>query len=112
MAKIKIGNNIFTGCNIQEDKKQLIIDGKYVGIENNGKIEIIINGNINSIHLISCNEIVINGNVENFRMTSGNVRINGDVCGSVKLTGGEISCKTIKGDASVVSGKIGCFFKE
>ena len=53
-----------------------------------------------------CDKIVINGNVENFRMTSGNVEINGDVCGSVQLTGGEITCKTIKGNASVVRGSI------
>ena len=106
MAKIIIGNNVFTGCNIHEIENQLIIDGKTVELGKTSKMDITIDGDIDIIDLTCCDKIVINGNVENFRMTSGNVEINGDVCGSVQLTGGEITCKTIKGNASVVRGSI------
>ena len=106
MAKIIIGNNVFTGCNIHEIGNQLIIDGKTVELGETSKMDITIDGDIDIIDLLCCDKIVINGNVENFRMTSGDVEINGDVCGSVQLTGGEITCKTIKGNASVVRGSI------
>ena len=106
MATIKIGNNVFSGCNIHEFNNKLIIDGKTVEIAETNKINITIDGDINVIDLTCCDKIVINGDVTNFRMTSGNVEINGDVRGSVQLTGGKIACKVIEGNATVVSGSI------
>ena len=59
MATIKIGNNVFTGCNIHEIENQLIIDGKTVELGETSKMDITIDGDIDIIDLTCCDKTAI-----------------------------------------------------
>lgn len=102
---IQINGKVYQGNSISIKNGNIIIDGNKVETDEK-QISIIVNGNIESIDADSCERIEVTGNIGKISTVSGDVRISGDVNGSVKTISGDVRCGNVSGSVDTVSGDI------
>ena len=105
MNTIKINSNTYSGNNIVVRNGKVIVDGKDVTPDSK-EVNIVITGNVEQLNVDTCNRIDIIGDVNNVSTQSGDVKIKGEISGSVSTMSGDIDCKDVGGSISTMSGDI------
>jgi hypothetical protein len=100
------GVNIFSsGRNIIVRNNQVIIDG--VDVTPDAKhITVEIHGNVKTLQADVCASITVTGHAGSVQTQSGDVKINGDVSGSITTMSGDVNCATVGGNITTMSGDV------
>lgn len=105
MNTIKINSNTYSGNNIVIRNGKVIVDGKDVTPDSK-EVNIVITGNVEQLDVDTCNSIEICGNVGDLKTLSGDVKVKGDVSGSISTMSGDVKCGNVGGGVSTMSGDI------
>jgi len=123
MAQININGSSYSGSDVRIENGKVYVNGNLVkGSENDKTINILIEGNVDRVEIDYCSNIVIEGDVKSLnstsgdvnannvtgdiKTTSGDVKIKGDVGGSVNTVSGDVEANKISGNVKTVSGDI------
>lgn len=103
-----VGGDVCISCGTLDVRNgRVFIDGKEIDIDKDQKvINIEITGDVKSLIVDSCDKVTVGGNVERIGTVSGDVRVGGDVGGSISTVSGDVRCGEIAGSVSTVSGDI------
>jgi hypothetical protein len=109
MSVISINGSqiIRNGKNVTISNNKVYIDGQDVTPDQK-EISIVVLGDLDSLKADACRTIDVNGNVMALNTMSGDVKVAGNVDGSVKTMSGDVSCQTIGGSVSTMSGNVRC----
>lgn len=92
-SQIIINGKTYTGKSVFINNGNVIIDGKEVTPKDSKIITISIVGNVTNLSVDVCKEVTITGDVGKVETQSGDVKIGGQVSGSVNT----VTCMGIKG---------------
>lgn len=123
MAQIIINGSSYSGSDVRIENSKVFINGNLVkGGENDKTINIRIEGNVDRFNVDYCSNIVVEGDVKSLnttsgdviannvtgdlKTTSGDVKIKGNIGGSVTTVSGDVEAKSISGNVKTVSGDI------
>jgi len=117
MSTIKINGRTISGDLVAGDvciscgtldirNGRMFVDGKEVDLGNERTINVEVIGDIKSLLVDSCEKVNVTGNVEKVGTVSGDVRVAGNVGGSISTVSGDVRCGEIAGSVSTVSGDI------
>lgn len=106
---ININGIQYTGNSVSINGNSIIIDGKKVNGGDEKEININIEGNLDSLRFDYCNNLSIKGDVGEVDTGSGDVRVTGNIKGSVRTGSGDVSCKSISGNVKTGSGDVNYF---
>lgn len=107
MAHISINGNNYSGTDVRIDNGKVYINGNLVkGGDNDKTINILIEGSVDKLDIDYCSNIVVEGDVRSLNTTSGDVNAN-NVTGDLKTTSGDIKIKgNVGGSVNTVSGDV------
>ena len=105
MATTVINNKSYSGNSIVISNGKIIIDGKDITPDSK-EINIKVEGDIKELKADCCNKIDVTGNVSNIKTQSGDIKVLGDVTGSIQTMSGDVECKNVGGSVSTMSGDI------
>lgn len=107
MNRISInGIDIVAGRNIRVSGNRVFIDGKDVTPDAKD-IKIEVSGNVDRLEADACNTIFVTGDANHIATQSGDVRVAGNIGGSVQTMSGDVDCEgQIGGSVSTMSGDV------
>ena len=105
MSSISINGVNYVGRNVTISGNKVYIDG-VDNTPDQKEIVIIVNGNLENLKADSCKTIDVTGNVLVLNTMSGDVKVGGNVDGSIKTMSGDVSCGTVGGSINTMSGDV------
>ena len=106
MGQIIINGKSYQGNSIVINNGKIIIDGKEAETPNDKVIQITVQGDIEKLDVDNCNKIDVTGNVGSAKTLSGDIKVIGDVNGSVQTLSGDVVCGKVQGSINTMSGDI------
>lgn len=105
MSSVSINGVNYSGRNITISGNKVYIDGVDNTPESKN-ISIVVNGDLESLKADNCNTIEVTGSVMALNTISGDVKVGGNVDGSVKTMSGDVLCGSVGGNISTMSGDV------
>lgn len=105
MSQIIINGKNYSGNSIIISGNKVVVNGVDVTPDSK-QINIKVEGNISELKVDSCDKIDVIGDVSNIKSQSGDIKITGNVNGSVNTMSGDVDCGAIGGSVNTMSGDI------
>jgi hypothetical protein len=105
-SSITINGVTYQGRNISIRDNVIKIDGAIIKTDSL-QVSIIVNGDVDKLSVDAAETVTISGNVKgNVNTMSGDVEVKQNIVGSVETMSGDVSCSSIGGKVTTMSGNI------
>lgn len=103
---ISINGKTYTGNSVTVANGKVMIDGKLADQDGSKEIYITVNGNVENLNIDYCDSLDIGGDCGTVQSTNGDLKIYGNVWGSVTNKNGNIRCGDVGGNVTNKNGNI------
>lgn len=103
---ITINGKSYNGNSVTVINGKVMVDGKPADTSDDKVINIWVNGNIETLDIDYCDSLDIKGDCGTVNTQNSNVKISGNVWGSVESKNGNITCGNVGGSVKTKNGNI------